>query len=103
MRIIHALLSWVAVKFGPRPYGRHRCRPTPGPSPERSARPLGPISVALPRSPYGLDLPIDGAETALVRPYLAADEQRQRRLALVLAADFGIDLDTHVLYGVGVV
>ncbi|WP_443333182.1 hypothetical protein [Streptomyces sp. CB03234] len=32
----------------------------------------------------------------MVRPYLVADEQRQRRLALVLAADFGIDLDPHL-------
>ncbi|GAA2495595.1 hypothetical protein [Streptomyces gobitricini] len=49
------------------------------------------------RSPYGLDVPLSGDESAMVRPYLVADEQRQRRLALVLAADFGIDLDTHLV------
>jgi hypothetical protein len=37
-----------------------------------------------------------------VRPYLVAAEHEQaqqsrRRLALVLAADFGIDLDRHVV------
>lgn len=37
-----------------------------------------------------------------MRPYLVADEQerarqRRRRVALVLAADFGIDLDAHVV------
>ncbi|WP_329621421.1 hypothetical protein [Streptomyces sp. NBC_01255] len=61
-----------------------------------------------PRSPYGLDEPLNGDETALVRPYLLAyyqrqerARQRQRRLALVLAADFGIDLDTRDLHGLG--
>jgi hypothetical protein len=38
----------------------------------------------------------------LVRPYVVADErerfrQHRRRLALVLAADFGVDLDRHVV------
>jgi hypothetical protein len=37
-----------------------------------------------------------------VRPYLAAHDreaalQQRRRLALVLAADFGIDLDGHLI------
>ncbi|MDX3544468.1 hypothetical protein PV729_18920 [Streptomyces europaeiscabiei] len=55
------------------------------------------------RSPYGLDQgPFDGAASPLVRPYLVAVEREQarqsrRRLALVLAADFGIDLDRHVV------
>ncbi|WP_156726068.1 hypothetical protein [Streptomyces apocyni] len=93
--IIHALLCWVAAVFRPRPCGTV---PAPGTAPLHPA----PEPLALPRSPYGLDLPIDGTETALVRPYLVADERRQRRLALVLAADFGIDLDTHVLNGAGV-
>ncbi|MHC0431246.1 hypothetical protein ACX6XY_13780 [Streptomyces sp. O3] len=62
-----------------------------------------------PRSPYGLDVPLDGEDTALVRPYLVEHEQRQeraqqrrRRLALVLAADFGIDLDRHLVGAAGV-
>lgn len=33
----------------------------------------------------------------MVRPYLLADEQRRRRLTLVLAADFGVDLDNHLV------
>ncbi|MGJ3559932.1 hypothetical protein ACR6C2_19985 [Streptomyces sp. INA 01156] len=55
------------------------------------------------RSPYCLHLPLDGADSRLVRPYLAAHEQeraarrRRRRIALVLAADFGIDLDQHTV------
>ncbi|MDX3645894.1 hypothetical protein P1P70_42245, partial [Streptomyces sp. MB09-02B] len=65
------------------------------------------------RSPYCRHLPLDGTENRLVRPYLAAherdhahdhtherDRQAHRRLALVLAADFGIDLDRHLI-GVG--
>ncbi|MDV5148081.1 hypothetical protein R1T08_28920 [Streptomyces sp. SBC-4] len=67
------------------------------------------MRLPAPRSPYGLDGPLNGDESALVRPYLLAYDQRQerarqrqRRLALVLAADFGIDLDTRDLHGLGV-
>lgn len=54
------------------------------------------------RSPYGLHIPLDGSETRLARPYLPAHDgeralQQRRRLALVLAADFGIDLDRHLV------
>ncbi|WP_325065138.1 hypothetical protein [Streptomyces apocyni] len=59
---------------------------------------------ARPRSPYGLDVPLDGTDSALVRPYLVEYERRQerarqrrRRLALVLAAEYGIDLDRHLI------
>ncbi|MFD5140320.1 hypothetical protein ACFWMX_29400 [Streptomyces sp. NPDC058378] len=41
-----------------------------------------------------------------MRPYLLASDQehaqRRRRLALVLAADFGLDLDLHVIGAQGV-
>jgi hypothetical protein len=54
------------------------------------------------RSPYGLHSCLDGTASPLVRPYLAAHErevalQERRRLALLLAADFGIDLDEHLI------
>ncbi|WP_328507128.1 hypothetical protein [Streptomyces sp. NBC_00391] len=54
------------------------------------------------RSPYGLHGPFDGGATAMVRPYVVESEREQarqsrRRLALVLAADFGVDLDDHVI------
>ncbi|KRD21120.1 MULTISPECIES: hypothetical protein [unclassified Streptomyces] len=64
----------------------------------------GPAASQLPlhRSPYGLGGSLDGADSVLVRPYLAAHDresalQQRRRLALVLAADFGIDLDGHLI------
>ncbi|MGW8985404.1 hypothetical protein ACWGQ9_22440 [Streptomyces parvus] len=52
---------------------------------------------------------LDGEATALVRPYLVeyergeerADRQRLRRLSLVMAADFGIDLDTRDVHAMG--
>ncbi|WP_322741140.1 hypothetical protein [Streptomyces hygroscopicus] len=53
-----------------------------------------------PRSPYGTDTPLDGAATRLVHPYVTACErarQRRRRVALVLTADFGTDIDRHVI------
>ncbi|MFJ4687476.1 hypothetical protein ACIQNG_19095 [Streptomyces sp. NPDC091377] len=64
----------------------------------------------MPRSPYGLHEPLDGAGTALIRPYLIAAErererarQARRRTILVLATDFGIDLDRHVVGARGAV
>ncbi|MDX2572643.1 hypothetical protein, partial [Streptomyces scabiei] len=69
-----------------------------------SALVSAPASSGLPRhrSPYGVHAPIDGAASPLVRPYLAACEEeaalrQRRRLALVLAADFGVDLDQHLV------
>ncbi|MEU3427016.1 hypothetical protein [Streptomyces gardneri] len=110
--LIRALTLWARLVCGFRSSGRHRARtslpvtdrssfrPAPAPSP---AQPPGP------RSPYGLDVPLNGDESALVRPYLVAYDQRQerarqrqRRLLMVLAADFGIDLDTRDLHGLGV-
>ncbi|MHC5902399.1 hypothetical protein ACVNF4_00520 [Streptomyces sp. S6] len=60
------------------------------------------------RSPYGVEVPLPGEATAVVRPYVVLAErerewacerarQRRRRVAMVLAADFGIDLDRHVV------
>ncbi|MFC4608798.1 hypothetical protein ACFO9E_13360 [Streptomyces maoxianensis] len=47
-----------------------------------------------------------GEEVALIRPYLVAHEERQqqrrRRRNLVMAAHFGIDLDTRLIHSVGV-
>ncbi|MFE6619535.1 hypothetical protein [Streptomyces sp. NPDC057740] len=97
MGIIHAFLRWVLEVFGPHPRCRHRAdrlaTVPPLPAPPVPAPPARPSS---PRSPYGLASPLDGEETALVRPYLVAFEERrrrrERRLVLVHAADFGIDL-----------
>ncbi|AJF67045.1 hypothetical protein [Streptomyces vietnamensis] len=111
--LIRALFLWVRLVFGTRRGGRHRARtpqwathqPSLRPAPAPAPAPAPPA----PRSPYGSDVPLDGHASALVRPYLLADEQRQerarqrqRRLAMVLAADFGIDLDIRDLYGLGV-
>ncbi|WP_260606713.1 hypothetical protein [Streptomyces sp. WAC08241] len=62
-----------------------------------------------PRSPYGLIETLDGEATALIRPYLTAYErqeeraarQRWRCLSLVMAADFGVDLDTGDVHATG--
>ncbi|MEU3748707.1 MULTISPECIES: hypothetical protein [Streptomyces] len=106
--LIRALTLWARLVFGARNSGRHRGHTAPAfrPDPAPAPTPLQPPS---PRSPYGLDVPIDGHESALVRPYLVAYDQRQerarqrqRRLALVLAADFGFDLDTRDLHGLEV-
>ncbi|WP_327379949.1 MULTISPECIES: hypothetical protein [unclassified Streptomyces] len=89
--------------------GRNRAgtapaNPVASPEPVRrqGSRPHLPAA----RSPYGLDHALNGGASALVRPYLLASDQehaqRRRRLALVLAADFGLDLDLHVIGAQGV-
>ncbi|MFF0780966.1 hypothetical protein [Streptomyces sp. NPDC003720] len=98
--LIRRLAHWLALLLGPGT-GAHRAgdpRP-PQPLPRRPTRSL---RLPIHRSPYCLHLPLDGSESRLVRPYLTAHEQerarqRHRRRVLVLAADFGIDLDQHVI------
>jgi hypothetical protein len=89
---------------GKRRRTRHQPHPaavpvTPPPPP--------PARLPRPRSPYGLATTLDGTASRLVRPYLLVHEreaalQQRRRLALVLAADFGIDLDQHLIGAQGV-
>ncbi|WP_406170082.1 hypothetical protein [Streptomyces sp. NBC_00996] len=103
-RILQGLSLLLAPGTGRRRVG---ARPTPTTPARRSDKALTtavshPIRLPLHRSPYGLHLPLDGTATRLVRPYLTAHEheraqQQRRRLALVLAADFGIDLDRHLV------
>ncbi|MFF7112080.1 hypothetical protein ACFY91_07195 [Streptomyces albogriseolus] len=97
--LIRRLAHWLGLLFGPGT-GTHRAgdpRPaylTAHPAPTTSS-----VRLPLHRSPYCLHLPLDGADSHLVRPYLTAHEQerarqrRRRRVTLVLAADFGIDLN----------
>ncbi|MFF8608985.1 hypothetical protein ACF06X_23930 [Streptomyces sp. NPDC015346] len=78
------------------PTGRHRVGPI-GPEPPQPQARLRPAPTV--RAWYA---PIDGATTALVRPYLHAYEREeavrlQRRVTL-LAAVYGFDLDTRVIH-----
>ncbi|MGX4691653.1 hypothetical protein [Streptomyces sp. JNUCC 63] len=102
--LIRRLAHWLSLLFGPGT-GTHRAG-DPHPRRHRPAHltphPADSLCLPLHRSPYCLHLPLDGTESRLVRPYLTAHEQkearqRRRRLTLVLAADFGIDLDQHVI------
>ncbi|AVV47267.1 hypothetical protein PYK79_18420 [Streptomyces sp. ID05-04B] len=112
MSIIHALLRWILGVCAPGTGRRRAGARPPVADPARiAARPCCPAAARLPvpRSPYGLAEPLDGAATVPVRPYLLAAQraraglereqarQSRRRAALVLAADFGIDLDQHVI------
>ncbi|MEU9447150.1 hypothetical protein [Streptomyces sp. NPDC048277] len=105
--LIPRALEWLRLLFAPGT-GKRRRRPHRPPFPHVHLTlvrcPLTAEPPQLPghRSPYGLAALLDGAESVLVRPYLTAHEreaalQQRRRLALVLAADFGIDLDQHVI------
>ncbi|MEW2396863.1 hypothetical protein [Streptomyces sp. NPDC046862] len=102
-------LTWLRLLFAPGT-GKRRRRPHRHSFPHLhltlvrcpSASQSQPSHVPRHRSPYGLPTPLDGTDSALVRPYLAAHGheaalQQHRRLALVLAADYGIDLDRHLV------
>ena len=108
MSIIHTILGWVLGVFAPGTGTRRAGTRPVAEAPERRPEAPDASTPQLPahRSPYGLYAPLDGHAVALVRPYVLAVErerlrrgaqQRRRRLALVLAADFGIDLDRHVI------
>ncbi|MBL1094762.1 hypothetical protein JK360_36630 [Streptomyces sp. 9-7] len=71
-------LAWLGLLPTPRPQGRHRAVPAPRVPVHR--RPRRPV----------IETPIDGDASPLVRPYLVAHEQRERREALLLAT-FGVD------------
>ncbi|MGW7419733.1 hypothetical protein ACWGJB_06635 [Streptomyces sp. NPDC054813] len=102
--LIPRALQWLRLLFAPGT-GKRRRRPHRPPFPHVHFTlvrcPLSAEASHLShRSLYGLATLLDGAESALVRPYLTAHEreaalQQRRRLALVLAADFWIDLDQH--------
>ncbi|QFQ97613.1 hypothetical protein F9278_16845 [Streptomyces phaeolivaceus] len=106
MSIIHACLRWALGVVAPGT-GRRRAAVAcpaagspPGPRPRTAT--AAPQRLPVRRSPYGLHGPLDGGATVMVRPYVVESEreearQARRRLALVLAADFGIDLDGHVV------
>lgn len=113
-RTVHRLRLLLAPGTGTHRAGTRRARPA-------SALPSTSNPARLPRhrSPYALyglgesgSPVLDGEAIPLVRPYLVAYEeeqqrtqrrrrqaaqQRHRRRTLVLAADFGIDLDQHLI------
>ncbi|MFJ9901365.1 hypothetical protein ACIRVK_00405 [Streptomyces sp. NPDC101152] len=103
MSIIHAMVRCILDLFAPgtgtRRASAHPAQKAPAPAPDSPHPPAVPLPTH--RSPYGLPVALDGRAATLVRPYVVAAErehaQLRRRIALVLAADFGIDLDRHVL------
>ncbi|MFI1947077.1 hypothetical protein ACH46F_24930 [Streptomyces virginiae] len=106
--LIRHITHWLSLVQAPGSRAQRAGARQAPPRPSRTPR-THPVPPPLPRhrSPYGLEtpvLPLDGRDARLVRPYLLTHEntqerarQRYRRIALVLAADFGIDLDPHVI------
>ncbi|MEU5717302.1 hypothetical protein AB0G71_16215 [Streptomyces sp. NPDC020403] len=117
--LIAALLAWLLGVLTPGS-GRRGVGPQPtAPTSVRRPEGVGPTGVPArqrtraratrPRSPYGLGERLAGEDSALVRPYLVAYERQEerarqhlRRLSLVMAADFGIDLDARDVHAAGV-
>ncbi|MEV0692466.1 hypothetical protein [Streptomyces sp. NPDC050388] len=94
--LIHRIAHWLRLLFGPGT-GTHRAGASRGRAPHL---PVPENRLPLPHSPYCRHLPLDGAASRLVRPYLTAHEQdearrRHRRRVLLLAAGFGADLDQY--------
>lgn len=79
--LIRALVLRTRLRFGPRTGGVDHASPA-APAPHPVPAPPG---LRWPPAPYG-------DETALIRPYVRAHD----------AADFGIDLDTHLVGARGV-
>ncbi|MBA2807306.1 hypothetical protein E0500_007640 [Streptomyces sp. KM273126] len=103
--LIRRTLEWLRLLLAPGTGKRRRSHGHPIPRPHLTpVRPstLQPWPLPRHRSPYGLPTRLDGTASALVRPYLTAHEEeaalrQRRRLALVLAADFVIALDRHLI------
>jgi hypothetical protein len=104
--IIHAAARWILGVFAPGTGTRRAGAPPTAPAPARARETLCAAAVPPPahRSLYGLPVLLDGRASALARPHVLAAERererecaRRRRIALVLAADFGIDLDQHLI------
>jgi hypothetical protein len=109
--LIRRTVEWVRLLFAPGTGKRRRTHRHPHlclhfTAVRHDSTPLPP-HLPLHRSPYGLVTPLDGTDSVLVRPYPTVHDreaalQQRRRLALVLAADFGIDLDQHIVGAQGV-
>ncbi|UGY92628.1 hypothetical protein [Streptomyces gobiensis] len=103
MSIIHALTALARAAITAL-YGleeRHPMHPIAPNPPQPPAPAPAPPPTPLPRhrSPYGLDEPLCADALPLVRPYVAAEEQRQRRQDLIAAAQFNTDTDPYVYRG----
>lgn len=101
-QVIHLLCLWLGVRFtcegGRRRPVRIRTAPVPRGPAGGPAAPQGPLPRT--RSPYGLPLqPLDAGRSPLVRPYVTAHEQQERRTALALALD-GVDVGPYIIHGV---
>ena len=95
-QVIRRVVSWFGTRRERVPERHRPLFPEPGPASLPS--PLMPR----PRSPYGLPHPpVDAGRSPLVRPYLTAYEQQERRTALELALD-GVDVGPSIIHGVAV-
>jgi len=90
--------------------GRHRGNPVPTPAHRVGSARLVPgdaapdVRIPAQRSPYSREQagPLDGADSALVRPYWTAHERavRRRRRRVLWLATMGLDLDTRDIHAV---
>ena len=101
---IRCALAWLRALAGRTVPPRPGADPSPGTraTPPVTSAPRLPRTPRLPRHAAPRSAPyVDGGASPLVRPYLVAYEQQERRTALSLALD-GIDVGPWVIHGVTV-
>ncbi|KPI08918.1 hypothetical protein OK074_3442 [Actinobacteria bacterium OK074] len=104
--VLVTLMLWILAHALPATGARRRKPSTAWRTPGQRTGVDGPVQAPAapkpPSSPYSTDhAPLDATASRLVRPYVCAREtaaRRRRRTALVLAADFGLDLDTRDIH-----
>lgn len=89
---IRRAIRWLGLLLGPGT-GVHRVGQTP--PAHITVRPAEPVGLPAHRSPYCSHLPLDGGDSRLVRPYVAAHETG----APAPAAGFGTGLGESVVGG----
>lgn len=72
--LVRRITAWMGLLIAPAK--AHR-QPEDELQPAPPALPLTSAPLPVHRSPYGLDIPLDGAATVSVRPYLVLHELRQ--------------------------
>jgi hypothetical protein len=96
MRIIHRLARWWQALTRPGT-GAHRAGQSIPPPAVAAPRPAPSLCrPPRPRSPYGLEKPLDGDAQRIVRPYVEREQWQRRRV--LYYATFGIDLDTRMIH-----
>lgn len=85
------LIRWALALILPARGSRRAEAATPAAAPDEQTMIIRAVRRRKPEPPVFVD------HLPLVRPYLVAWEQSERRRKLLLAAEYGVDVDTHLI------